>query len=106
MRLVSIPVQRDTADRPASKLSRKPSRVSPSGVLIAMPVTAIRLSLDKEYLHDAERADRLTVQDLSGANGAIVIRTYNGCDDVQPLAGADLMQENRVVNSDGPDIAG
>src|SRR5688572_16876529 len=97
MRPTSNAFHCDTADRPASRASRKPSSVSPSGVLMAIPVTAMRLSLDKEDLHDAEGADPLASEHLARADRAVVIRADDSGDDIDGRTALDLADEHGVM---------
>src|SRR6266436_3736707 len=99
MRDVSIAFQRDTADRPASNPSRKPPSVSPSGVLIDMPVTAIRSAIDKAHLHDPKRADTIVPEDLPRADRAQIVCHDERRGDVESIPRADLGEKGRMMNA-------
>src|SRR5262245_9039161 len=80
----------EIADRPANSPSRNASSVSPRGVLIDIPVIAIRLVLDKIHLHDTECADGIISHYLSEARCCVFVLLVNGCSDVDLVARSDL----------------
>src|SRR5262249_35938871 len=98
MREVSIAFHLDSAERPARSPARKPSSVSPSGVLIAIPVMTIRLFIDKVDLHDGERADRLTLHQLASADRREIVGPHKPGDHSQFVARRDLRQEERMMD--------
>src|SRR5262249_9078941 len=95
---VSMLFHFEIAERPASKPSRNPSSVSPRGVLIDIPVIAIRSVLDKVHLHDTECADGVTFNDLSEACCGVVVLLVHGCSDVELVAGSDFRTKRGVVD--------
>src|SRR5262245_49776252 len=95
---VSMLFHFETADRPASNPSRNASSVSPRGVLIDIPVIAIRSVLDKIHLHDAEYADGVTFRHLSDASCFVVVLLVNGRSYIKLVAGSDLRMKCRVVD--------
>src|SRR5262245_3004676 len=105
MRFVSMAFQVDRADRPASNASRKPSSVSPSGVLTAIPVMTMRLVADKVDLHHGECAYRRAFQDLAGAYRGVVVRANEFGDDFQLVAGKNLGEKHRLMNLQDADAA-
>src|SRR2546422_460814 len=103
MREVSMPFQVVTAERPASSPARKSSRRSPSGVLIDIPVIAIRrCSLDKIGLHDGRRADYLALEQLARADGGVVVEVHQLAEHGYLVARADLGQEQGVMDPEHP----
>src|SRR5262249_49767201 len=95
---VSILVHFERAERPASNPSRNPSSVSPRGVLIDIPVIAIRSVLDKVHLHDTEHTDGFIFHDLSDARCGVVVLLINGRSDVELVARSDLRMKRRIVD--------
>src|SRR5262249_48220143 len=75
-----------------------PSSVSPRGVLIDIPVIAIRSVLDKVHLHDTECADGVTFNDLSEACCGVVVLFVHGCSNVELVAGSDFRTKRGVVD--------
>src|SRR6185369_9146595 len=102
MPVVSTPFQRETADRPASSPARYPSRVSPRGVLMAMPVMTIRSALDKVNLHDSKSTDDSIAQNLPGADCSEVIGLNPRGYDFKQLAGSDFRKKCRMMNANSP----
>src|SRR5215471_13131629 len=96
--------QRETAERPASNASRKPSSVSPRGVLIAIPVTAMRSVLNKINLHYRECANGVILRDLPGAHCRVIVPQYLGCGYIEPLTGSNLAEKCRMMNANETDI--
>src|SRR6185436_17887617 len=88
----------ETAERPASNPSRYPPSVSPRGVLIDIPVMAIRSVVDKIHLHDAENADGVTFHYLSDAGRGVVVLGVNGRGDDQFVARPDLRTKRRFAD--------
>src|SRR5262245_36851200 len=101
---VSMLFHLETAERPASNPSRNPSSVSPRGVLIDIPVIAIRLVLDKIHLHDTEYADGVISHDLSEACCGVVVLLVHGRNDVEVVARSDLRMKCGVVNPNQPKV--
>src|ERR1051326_7924687 len=104
MREVSIFFQCETAERPASNASRKPSSVSPSGVLIDIPVIAMRSFFDKINLHYAECTNGVIPHDLTGTDRLEVVLLDRGCCDIEPFPGTDLMKKCRMMDADESNI--
>src|SRR2546429_610657 len=104
MREVSIFFQCETAERPASNASRNPSSVSPRGVLIDIPVTAMRSFLDKANLHHSECANGVILRDLTRTHCLQVVPLECGCCYIELFPRADLGKKHRMVNADEANI--
>src|SRR2546421_2067799 len=104
MREVSIFFQCETADRPASNPSRKPSSVSPRAVLIDIPVIAMRSFFDKINLHYAECTNGVIPHDLTGTDRLKLVLLDCGCRYIEPFPGADLMKKCRMMDADESNI--
>src|SRR5688500_8420297 len=98
MREVSSCFQFVSADLPASKPSRNPSSVSPSGVLMDMPVMTIRrviglacwvLLVDKVDLHDGEAGDLVASHELARADRRVVVAFHDLGEDVERIPRTD-----------------
>src|SRR5665213_2685289 len=81
--------------------ARNPSRLSPSGVLIDIPVMTTRSGSDKIDLHDPERADDAIPHELPCADSGIVVPVDDFSQDEQLVARADGSQIQCVVNLEG-----
>src|SRR5262249_51933154 len=95
---VSMLFHFETADRPASNPSRNASSVSPRGVLIDIPVIAIRSVLDKIHLHDAEYTHGVIFHDLSEARCFVFVLVVDGRNDINLVAGSDLRMKCRILD--------
>src|SRR6188508_594014 len=94
------------ADRPANSAARKPSRVSPSGVLTDIPVITIRRSLDTVELHRRHRGDAAGAAHLSSHHrgGAVVFE--NSSAQCHFLSWENGSRKDRVVNLDRANRSG
>src|SRR5512136_1290768 len=97
MRVVSIFFQRESADRPARRAARKPSSVSPSGVLMLIPVMAMRSAFDKVDLHDREGGGDAALQELPGGDGAEAVALQERGEDGEIVPGEHRGEEDRRV---------
>src|SRR5437667_1637305 len=95
---VSIFFQCETAERPASNPSNKPSRVSPRGVLIDIPVMAMRSFFNKVNLHHSECTNGVILRDLTGTDCLIVVPLDCGRRYVEPFPRANLVKKCRMIN--------
>src|SRR5262245_44014578 len=100
MRDVSIVFHLESAERPASNPCRYSSSVSPRGVLIDIPVTAIRSVFNKIHLQNRERADGVVLHDLSRANCGVIVLHHERCSDAELLPGSDFGKKRRMVDTD------
>src|SRR5215469_13304056 len=91
--------QFETAERPASNASRKPSRVSPRGVLIDIPVTTMRSVLNKKNLQHSKGANRVIPCDLTGTDCLEVVPLDCRCGYIEPLPWADFVKKCRMMNA-------
>src|SRR5438552_18123073 len=102
MREVSKPFQQVMADLPASSAVRKPSSVSLSGVLIAMPVTAMRRGVlvsvvGKVRLHRRERAYVGPATDLADQRSGVGVVLQHLGEHCQPVAWVYLRNKHGIV---------
>src|SRR5207253_7030623 len=96
---VSIFFQCETAERPASNPSKKPSSVSPRGVLIDIPVIAMRSFFNKVNLHHSECTNGVILRDLTRTRSRVVVQLECGCCYIEFFSGADLVQKCRMMNA-------
>src|SRR5215813_8671158 len=94
----------ETAERPASNPSRYPSSVSPRGVLIDIPVMAIRSVLDKIHLQDTEYADGVPFHYLSDAGCGVVVLLIHGCRDNDVVTWSNLRMKRRFADPNQPNV--
>ena len=70
---------------------------------MAIPVTAIRLLLDKEHLHDSKCTDRFVDQYLSGTNCTVFIAPNDVRQHIH-VAAVHFVEENRVMDLDRSNV--
>src|SRR5207253_2664976 len=101
---VSIFFQCETAERPASNPSKKPSSVSPRGVLIDIPVIAMRSFFNKVNLHHSECTNGVILRDLTRTDCFIVVPLECGYCYIELLIRADLVKKCCMMNADEANI--
>src|SRR4051812_29216736 len=99
MRAVSIDFQAVIAERPAYSASTTASALSPSGVLIAMPVMKIGSGTEKIYLDPCDRTNAAVDHELGEPSAAKIVDGEHARDDANLGAGADLAEKGRLPDA-------
>src|SRR5262249_7331936 len=74
---------------------------SPSGVLIDIPVMAIRSVFDKVNLHHSECTDGFVPNYLTGTDRGVVVLTHNRSNHIEALLRSDFGEKRRMMNPHG-----
>src|SRR5215831_14232457 len=93
------------ADLPARRPFRKPSRLSPSGVLMDIPVMTMRSGLDKINLHDRIGANRVSLDKLTGTQSGVIVGLDDLCQNSECIPRPNRHQKNGVMDLEGTRLA-
>src|SRR5262249_46897762 len=89
------------ADLPARRPFRKPSRVSPSGVLMDIPVMTMRSGLNKINLHYRVGVNRSFLDKLTGTQSGVIVGLDDLCQNSELVRWPNRRQKNGVMDLEG-----